>query len=251
MYECEKSFETEFLKKNNTIPRPASCNLENPSSTSEWKKVYKHCNKISLAWAVGGSVSQDFPSEIAYPLGKNISHSKYFFLEIHYDNPQIKRGVKDFSGVKLYATTEYRNIEFGIYTVGAVSNSTGILIPPKAVDFRYETTCRKECLSTMFDKTEEVKVFASLPHTHLHGKAISTTILQDDKEIAYITNNKNYDFNYQYLNFLTNPVTLTKNHSLKTTCIYNTEKNDNFMYGGISTREEMVSKKLILFFWEA
>jgi len=62
--------------------------------------------------------------------------------------------------------------------------------------------------------------------------------------VSFITNNQNYDFNYQYMNFLTNPVKLTKNDTLKTTCVYNTEKKDRFVYGGFSTREEMVSWSL-------
>ncbi len=241
MYECEESFETVFLKNNNTVPTPGSCFPDKPSETNEWRKASKHCSKISLVWAVGGSTIQDFPNDIAYPLGRNASTSKYFYLEIHYDNPAIKKGVRDFSGIKFYATTEYSNVEFGIYTHGAVSNTTGIVIPPGAVDFRYESTCHKECFSTLFDTTEEVKVFATMPHTHLHGTAVSTTVVQEGEEVSFITNNQNYDFNYQYMNFLTNPVKLTKNDTLRTTCVYNTEKKDRFVYGGFSTREEMVS----------
>ena len=95
MYECEESFESDFLKNNNTIPTPGSCFPEKPSETSEWRKAAKHCSKISLTWAVGGSIIQDFPNDIAYPLGRNASTSKYFYLEIHYDNPEIIKDIQN------------------------------------------------------------------------------------------------------------------------------------------------------------
>ena len=37
-----------------------------------------------------------------------------------------------------------------------------------------------------------------------------TTVVRNNTEVAYITNNKNYMFNYQNYNFLQNPVTLKK-----------------------------------------
>ena len=42
------------------------------------------------------------------------------------------------------------------------------------------------------------------------GIELYTTIIRDGKETAYLANNKHYNFNYQYYNFLTNPVTLKK-----------------------------------------
>ena len=39
---------------------------------------------------------------------------------------------------------------------------------------------------------------------------MQTTIVRDGKEVAYLANNKYYNFNYQYYNFLTTPVTLKK-----------------------------------------
>ena len=31
---------------------------------------------------------QDFPEDLAYPLGGSENEFKYFMLQIHYDNPQ-------------------------------------------------------------------------------------------------------------------------------------------------------------------
>ena len=42
----------------------------------------------------------------------------------------------------------------------------------------------------------------------IQGKELYTTIVRDGKEVAYLANNKYYNFNYQYYNFLTTAVTL-------------------------------------------
>jgi len=47
--------------------------------------------------------------------------SKYFVLQMHYDNPGERTNVTDNSGFKLYVTQNYRPTEFGILTVGATA----------------------------------------------------------------------------------------------------------------------------------
>lgn len=42
-----------------------------------------------------------------------------------------------------------------------------------------------------------MKIFAASPHMHLLGKELSATIVRDNKEIAYISNEKSYSFNHQ------------------------------------------------------
>jgi len=47
--------------------------------------------------------------------------SKYFVLQMHYDNPGGRTNVTDNSGFKLYVTQNYRPTEFGILIVGATA----------------------------------------------------------------------------------------------------------------------------------
>ena len=82
---------------------------------------------------------QDFPTELAYPIGGPDNEAKFFMFEIHYDNPHLRegiaiidayillafchncifcKGVNDYSGLRLITTTKYRQTEFGILTVG-------------------------------------------------------------------------------------------------------------------------------------
>ncbi len=54
MYECDKGYETVFLK-NNTVPTPGACyksDSADPNYTTKWPEVRQFCQKISLVWAV-------------------------------------------------------------------------------------------------------------------------------------------------------------------------------------------------------
>ncbi|CAF1012278.1 unnamed protein product [Brachionus calyciflorus] len=221
-----------FLK-NNSIPEPGQC------FSDKWVKTYLQCGRLSLVWAVGGAVIQDFPKDLAYPLGGSDKTGKYFFIEIHYDNPKLKSNVRDFSGIRYYTTKNYRQTEFGIFTVGTSESFNGIIVPPKADRYQLDYSCSTECTDKIFDEQPEIKVFSSLPHSHLLGKEIYTTVVRDGKEVAYLANNKYYDFNYQYYNFLNKPVTLKKGDEIRTTCVYSSKDKDTFTYGGLATYHEM------------
>lgn len=79
---------------------------------------------------------------MAYPLGGPQADFKFFFIEMHYNNPSLvqgthiinifycfiiiklvfrikRKGLQDYSGVRLYVTENYRPIEFGVLTVCA------------------------------------------------------------------------------------------------------------------------------------
>jgi hypothetical protein len=73
---------------------------------------------------------------LAYPFGGSEIEPKYFFLEMHYDNPDLIKNRNDYSGIKLYLTTNLRPIEFGILTVGAVPEYTSIILPPKVNSYQ-------------------------------------------------------------------------------------------------------------------
>ena len=73
---------------------------------------------------------------MAYSFGGSEIEPKYFFLEMHYDNPGLIKNLTDYSGIKLYLTTNLKPIEFGILTVGAVPEYTSIILPPKVNSYQ-------------------------------------------------------------------------------------------------------------------
>lgn len=95
MNECSKEFETVYLA-NNSLPEPGVC-IADSTQTKEWNVLLQYCSRISLVWAVGGSEIQDFPEDLAYPIGGSEDEFKYFYLEIHYDNPHKVPSIKNLS----------------------------------------------------------------------------------------------------------------------------------------------------------
>jgi hypothetical protein len=81
MTECSPEFETEYLKSN-SFPEPGNC-VEDETFVDRWRGPQSYCSKSSMAWAVGSSDIQQFPQDLAYP----IEGFKYFYLEMHFDNP--------------------------------------------------------------------------------------------------------------------------------------------------------------------
>ena len=86
MTECSNELIDNYLI-NNTLPEPGICVNNKDGMTPEWSPIYKLCRKVSLTWAVGGAEIQDFPEHLAYPIGGSKDSFRYFFFEIHYNNP--------------------------------------------------------------------------------------------------------------------------------------------------------------------
>ena len=90
------------------------------------------------------------------------------------------------------------------------------------------------------DNQDNITIFSSLPHSHLASREIYSTVIRDGKEIFYIANEKYYDFNYQYLNFLQKPFVFKRNDEIKVTCSYSTPGRKTATIAGLSTFDEMV-----------
>lgn len=89
MNECNDDFENVYLK-NNPLPEPGYCVIENSVKT-DWSKANynasSYCIRSALTWAVGSSDIQDLPEDLAYPAG-GTQNFKYFIFQLHYNNPK-------------------------------------------------------------------------------------------------------------------------------------------------------------------
>lgn len=72
-------------------------------------------------------------------------------LEIHYDNPQMKKA-KDTSGLRLHYTSDLRPNDGGIMIAG-VALSNLHFIPPKQKEYKTAGYCSMDC-------TKEVNIFS-------------------------------------------------------------------------------------------
>jgi hypothetical protein len=95
LYECTPQFETEYLK-NNSVPEPGVCFSLDPKQKPDttFSSVMPYCTRTTYDWGIGSPIVQDFPQDIAYPIGGPQAEFTYFYLEIHYDNPSLKPGWK-------------------------------------------------------------------------------------------------------------------------------------------------------------
>ena len=114
------------------------------------------------------------------------------------------------SGIKMYVTKKYREIEAGIFVVATLPDPLGIIIPPKASALSLEYMCRNNLLKNIFGPSGEITIFANIPHTHSVGIQVFSKIVRNGTEIDYIANNKYFSSDYQYLNVLAKPVTLKR-----------------------------------------
>ena len=148
MYECSKEYETVYLK-NQTEPKPGLC-ANVGVKTPEWDLPMRYCNRISLVWAVGGDLINDMPPKLGYPLGGSEDETKFFFLEMHYENPYGDLGVKDNSAMRIYATKQYREIEMGIYSAGGIPNEYAMALPPNIDRVKVEYLCTQNEINVKY-----------------------------------------------------------------------------------------------------
>ena len=232
LIECDPAYEAVYLR-NQTSPAPGLC------SAPAWQLAQQHCQKISLAWATGGDLVVDMPSDKGYPLGGSATETKHFFLQVHYEKPAEQRGVSVQNGVRLYVTKRLRPVEFGILTVASDAHPLAISIPPRMTALSVETLCPSEFMNAFYTPAGNITVFASLPHTHLAGRSVLSKVVRDGKEVEFIARNQFYDSAYQYVNYLARPVLLQRNDAIVLSCVYNTMDREGFTVGGPGTRDEM------------
>ncbi|XP_066271541.1 DBH-like monooxygenase protein 1 homolog [Branchiostoma lanceolatum] len=213
-----------------------------PNMPQDWMECYK--GSLIAAWAVGtGDVS--FPSHVGYPIGDE-NDGGQVLLEVHYDNPLQKEGTTDNSGLKFLYTPELRQYDAGILAVMSSVDYSHI-VPPYADDFRTETFCNQECLSAFMDEVgEPIRVFGNMPHAHLLARKIRTSLIRNGVETV-LSQDDNFDFNLQYVRMLDEEFTIQRGDTIMTECTYNSAHQNQSVYGGLGTENEMCES--VLFYY--
>lgn len=157
---------------------------------------------------------------------------------MHYDNHELSQNVVLDVSMRISVTENYRPKEFGFLTVGTISSPQGMLFPPKMKKLAYNFHLRKEAMNKLYSNGP-ITVVAQNPHTHLAGRQLFSSVVKDNKEMTKIANNKYYNSNYQYNNWLPEPITMDMGDEISLSCVYNTEDRSQPTYAGLSTYEEM------------
>ena len=215
------------------------------------------CKKVLAAWAIGAGPFS-YPSEAGLAIGGPEFHP-YVMLEVHYNNPSLRSGVVDSSGIRMHVTPQLRKYDAGIMELGLIYNNW-MAIPPLMTQFTLAGVCTEECTGEGLARAG-VTVFGSQLHTHGAGRRVETVLVRSGVE-TLVNQDKHYSTHFQVVNTvqcavyhvpsylaytlyfqeirsLARPVRVMPGDALVTRCYYDTSDRDNVTLGGFSFTEEM------------
>jgi len=194
-------------------------------------------NSIQLyAWAPGvvpqvTSPHCGFLLSKTNPLGINL-----LTLSTHYDNPLLKEGILDMSGVRLYykkkSLVNESTVECGYFSIGQ-----GFVFPGQANLSQGLSMYEYECDTTSWVQPE-INIINSLLHMHVVGRQIWTEQHRDESYLRDIGRIDFWDFNFQASDiYKPGEAVVKKGDVLTTKCIYDTQ--DTKTKFGLASLDEM------------
>ncbi|KAL5011858.1 hypothetical protein ScPMuIL_010409 [Solemya velum] len=193
------------------------------------------CRNVIGAWAMGAQPLV-LPEEAGTPIGSD-QISRFVLLEVHYNNPGLKSGIIDSSGIRFYVTSQLRKYDAGIMELG-LEYTDKMAIPPHQEKFLFEGFCIKECTEIGLPD-HGIKIFASQLHSHLTGRRVYTKHVREGVELPELNRDNHYSPHFQEIRLLQAPVEIMPGDSLITTCEDTTLDRQNMTFGGFSIRDEM------------
>ncbi|KAK3717509.1 hypothetical protein QZH41_016841, partial [Actinostola sp. cb2023] len=174
-----------------------------------------------------------YPDHVGFPIGVEYT-GRHFVMEIHFDNPELRSDFVDSSGMRFFTSTKLTKYDAGVWTIGSVVSSW-MMIPPKQQAWKTTGYCTKACSEKALHNSslpeKGIKIFSSILHTHLAGRATWTQHVRDGVELPEIARDYNYDFNFQDIQFLQNEVHIKPGDDIIHNCIqYNTMDRDKLSY---------------------
>ncbi|XP_068222682.1 MOXD1 homolog 1-like [Palaemon carinicauda] len=175
---------------------------------------WRYCTSPMVAWGIGGEGSFA-PEHAGFPLGEDHGGATYFMMEMHYDNPNLRQGIVDNSGLRIFYTEKLRPNDAGILMLG--HGVSPLYIIPPGQHWLSIGQCSGECLSKHLPESG-LQVFAGILHAHLLGRNMTLRHIRDKKEQPIIIRDLNYDFNFQETRNFAEELTLLPNDYLITEC---------------------------------
>ncbi|XP_077997834.1 DBH-like monooxygenase protein 1 [Glandiceps talaboti] len=195
------------------------------------------CSTVIISWAIGGGAFY-LPEEAGFSLGDlENGDPDFVVMETHYDNPEFKDTFVDSSGIRIYYTPILRQSDAAVLEIGNIVSPFNI-IPPYAASFLSPGFCSAPCLSEV-SESSGITVFGSLLHAHLAGIGIRSRHFRQGVEQKLIAYDDSYDFNFQEMRHLEEPIQVVPGDHLILECTYNTASRTGLTYGGLGTKEEM------------
>ncbi|XP_015783011.1 dopamine beta-hydroxylase-like [Tetranychus urticae] len=197
--------------------------------------ILEACSRVLSAWAIGAGPFS-YPGEAGLPFGGS-NFSLYAMLEVHYNNPNHRSGIKDNSGIRLYYTPNLRTYDVGVLEIGLTYNDKNS-IPPNSSSFILSGYCVTECTRVGLPSTG-ITVFASQLHTHLTGRKVWTRHFRGGVELPILNRDDHYSAHFQEIRALKRRVQVLPGDLLINSCLYDTTSRDTITLGGFSISNEM------------
>ncbi|XP_054267311.1 MOXD1 homolog 1-like [Macrosteles quadrilineatus] len=204
-----------------------------PCHGSDMPTAWETCVAPAVAWAVSSN-GEFLPDHVGIPIGEN-RRSTFFMLEIHYDNPTLKK-VVDSSGLRVFYTDKLRANDGAILVTGIIISPLQV-IPPYQTNYKTAGYCDFHCTHSTLPS--EINVVSALLHSHRAGREIKLRHVRNGVELPPIAQDKTYDFNYQQSRVLLEEKQILPGDEIITECVYNTESRNRPTVGGFSTKQEM------------
>ncbi|XP_078510308.1 DBH-like monooxygenase protein 2 [Lissotriton helveticus] len=185
---------------------PNTTNVSVPPGICMNNTDFFPCRQIIFAWAVGGG-SFTLPTNAGMSLGTNLD-PQFIRLENHYNNQELKSGQKDNSGILIHYTTELRQLDAGVLTIGIFVEKLAF-IPPKAAAFKQTSVCKTDKFNEVVgEPIPDMQVVALILHTHLTGTGVQVVQYRDGRQIGFVSRDMSYDFSLQEMRYLPNITTI-------------------------------------------
>ncbi|XP_069946724.1 MOXD1 homolog 1-like isoform X2 [Cherax quadricarinatus] len=196
---------------------------------------WKYCTSPIVAWVVGGE-GEMFPDHVGFPLGEEHGGATYFLMETRYNNPNLKRGIVDASGIRIFYTERLRKFDAGVMTVG--HDVAPLHIIPPNQKWLSVGLCHGSCTQKELP-AEGVKVFQGLLQAHQLARSISVRHLRHGEERRVLAKDMTYDSSNQQPRIVMEEVTILPMDSLITECTYDSTRRHRATFGGFGAEDEM------------
>lgn len=194
----------------------------------------KSCSHVIAAWAMGEGPIH-YPREAGLPIGGK-GKNEYVMVEIHYNNPELHKGVMDTSGFQFFVTGMLRKYDAGIMELGLIYSDANS-VPPNQKAWAMNGYCPSQC--TQHLPEEGINIFASQMHAHLTGRKLYTSQYRSGVQIGDVNRDEHYSPHWQHLQQLRPMVRVMPGDTLVTTCVYDTRKRSKVTFGGYGISDEM------------
>lgn len=188
------------------------------------------CQTIIGLWSVGQD-GECHPDEYGFPIGNG--GYQYTLIQLHWNNPQLKTGLTDSSGLTFYYTEKLRPNDAMVVMTG----QQFLEIPPQTPSITFEGTCKQEC--TKLIQPPSVNISAAFLHMHYQGISGSINMLRNGQVYKVLSQEDRYDYNSPVTIMHQPPIEFKAGDEIKVTCEFQSMNKNKTTYWGEGTQDEM------------